>query len=110
MLYTFVVLVKMEEVPSVQEWIVIAYIFTSAIEKIREVCLQQSVILFFCQLQQHASNYGNKQDSLRNFKNLSIPLPYHGHTLENKKIYRGPIFLLLLFFFNVYLLIAPLTI
>lgn len=39
MLYTFVVLVKMEEVPSVQEWIVIAYIFTSAIEKIREVCL-----------------------------------------------------------------------
>uniref|UniRef100_A0A674JVJ8 Transient receptor potential cation channel subfamily M member 7 n=1 Tax=Terrapene triunguis TaxID=2587831 RepID=A0A674JVJ8_9SAUR len=39
MLYTFVVLVKMEEIPSVQEWIVIAYIFTSAIEKIREVCL-----------------------------------------------------------------------
>uniref|UniRef100_A0A674JYM6 non-specific serine/threonine protein kinase n=1 Tax=Terrapene triunguis TaxID=2587831 RepID=A0A674JYM6_9SAUR len=38
MLYTFVVLVKMEEIPSVQEWIVIAYIFTSAIEKIREVC------------------------------------------------------------------------
>uniref|UniRef100_A0A674K1X4 non-specific serine/threonine protein kinase n=1 Tax=Terrapene triunguis TaxID=2587831 RepID=A0A674K1X4_9SAUR len=36
MLYTFVVLVKMEEIPSVQEWIVIAYIFTSAIEKIRE--------------------------------------------------------------------------
>lgn len=39
MLYTFVVLVKMEELPSVQEWIVIAYIFTLAIEKIREVCL-----------------------------------------------------------------------
>lgn len=39
MLYTFVVLVKMEELPSVQEWIVIAYIFTLAVEKIREVCL-----------------------------------------------------------------------
>ncbi|NWV20034.1 TRPM7 protein, partial [Origma solitaria] len=42
MLYTFVVLVKMEELPSVQEWIVIAYIFTSAIEKIREVCIFMS--------------------------------------------------------------------
>ena len=39
MLYTFVVLVRMEQFPSVQEWIVIAYIFTYAIEKIREVCL-----------------------------------------------------------------------
>uniref|UniRef100_A0A674JTW0 non-specific serine/threonine protein kinase n=1 Tax=Terrapene triunguis TaxID=2587831 RepID=A0A674JTW0_9SAUR len=41
MLYTFVVLVKMEEIPSVQEWIVIAYIFTSAIEKIREATFQK---------------------------------------------------------------------
>lgn len=32
----------MEELPSVQEWIVIAYIFTLAIEKIREVCLHLS--------------------------------------------------------------------
>ena len=40
MLYTFVVLVQMEQLPSVQEWIVIAYIFTYAIEKVREVCLQ----------------------------------------------------------------------
>ena len=40
MLYTFVVLVQMERLPSVQEWIVIAYIFTYAIEKVREVCLQ----------------------------------------------------------------------
>ena len=39
MLYTFVVLVQMEQLPSVQEWIVIAYIFTYAIEKVREVCL-----------------------------------------------------------------------
>lgn len=39
MLYTFVVLVQMERLPSVQEWIVIAYIFTYAIEKVREVWL-----------------------------------------------------------------------
>ena len=39
MLYTFLVLVQMERLPSVQEWIVIAYIFTYAIEKVREVCL-----------------------------------------------------------------------
>ncbi|XP_074863155.1 transient receptor potential cation channel subfamily M member 7 isoform X2 [Carettochelys insculpta] len=42
MLYTYVVLVKMEEVPSVQEWIVIAYIFTSAIEKIREIFMSEA--------------------------------------------------------------------
>ncbi|KAG2470476.1 TRPM7 protein, partial [Polypterus senegalus] len=37
MLYTYTVLVKMPEMPSPQEWIVICYIFTSAVEKIREV-------------------------------------------------------------------------
>ncbi|NXY45225.1 TRPM7 protein, partial [Ceuthmochares aereus] len=42
MLYTFVVLVKMEELPSVQEWFVIAYIFTSAIEKIREIFMSEA--------------------------------------------------------------------
>ncbi|XP_054693256.1 transient receptor potential cation channel subfamily M member 7 isoform X1 [Grus americana] len=42
MLYTFVVLVKMEELPSIQEWIVIAYIFTSAIEKIREIFMSEA--------------------------------------------------------------------
>nr|XP_033775788.1 transient receptor potential cation channel subfamily M member 7 [Geotrypetes seraphini] len=42
MLYTFVVLVKMENLPSVQEWIVIAYIFTSAVEKIREVFMSEA--------------------------------------------------------------------
>uniref|UniRef100_A0ABM5EYD1 non-specific serine/threonine protein kinase n=1 Tax=Pogona vitticeps TaxID=103695 RepID=A0ABM5EYD1_9SAUR len=42
MLYTFVVLVKMEELPSVQEWIVIAYIFTLAIEKIREIFMSEA--------------------------------------------------------------------
>lgn len=38
MFYSFVVLVKMPVWPSPQEWVVILYIFTSAIEKIREVC------------------------------------------------------------------------
>ncbi|XP_075753270.1 transient receptor potential cation channel subfamily M member 7 isoform X2 [Pelodiscus sinensis] len=42
MLYTYVVLVKMKGVPSVQEWIVIAYIFTSAIEKIREIFMSEA--------------------------------------------------------------------
>uniref|UniRef100_UPI00311CE165 Green fluorescent protein,Transient receptor potential cation channel subfamily M member 7 n=1 Tax=Mus musculus TaxID=10090 RepID=UPI00311CE165 len=42
MLYTFVVLVKMEQLPSVQEWIVIAYIFTYAIEKVREVFMSEA--------------------------------------------------------------------
>ncbi len=38
MFYSYVVLVKMPEWPSPQEWVVILYIFSSAIEKIREVC------------------------------------------------------------------------
>ncbi|KAL1786308.1 transient receptor potential cation channel subfamily M member 7 isoform X1 [Sigmodon hispidus] len=42
MLYTFVVLVQMEQLPSLQEWIVIAYIFTYAIEKVREVFMSEA--------------------------------------------------------------------
>ncbi|KAM4749478.1 transient receptor potential cation channel subfamily M member 7 [Rhinophrynus dorsalis] len=42
MLFTYVVLVKMASLPSVQEWIVIAYIFTSAIEKIREIFMSEA--------------------------------------------------------------------
>ncbi|XP_015253028.1 PREDICTED: transient receptor potential cation channel subfamily M member 7 isoform X2 [Cyprinodon variegatus] len=42
MLYTFVVLVKMENLPSPQEWVVILYIFTSAIEKIREMFMSEA--------------------------------------------------------------------
>nr|KAF6434722.1 transient receptor potential cation channel subfamily M member 6 [Molossus molossus] len=38
MLFTFTVLVEMPPQPSVQEWLVIIYIFTNAIEKVREVC------------------------------------------------------------------------
>ncbi|XP_018432207.1 PREDICTED: transient receptor potential cation channel subfamily M member 7 [Nanorana parkeri] len=42
MLFTFVVLVKMESLPSPQEWLVIAYIFTYAIEKIREIFMSEA--------------------------------------------------------------------
>lgn len=38
MFYSYVVLVKMPKWPSPEEWVVILYIFTAAIEKIREVC------------------------------------------------------------------------
>ncbi|XP_051896151.1 transient receptor potential cation channel subfamily M member 7 isoform X2 [Pristis pectinata] len=42
MLYTYVVLVRMQELPSVQEWIVISFIFTLAIEKIREIFMSEA--------------------------------------------------------------------
>ncbi|NWW68364.1 TRPM6 protein, partial [Ifrita kowaldi] len=41
MLFTYTVLVKMEPTPSVQEWLVIIYIFTTAIEKVREVFISE---------------------------------------------------------------------
>lgn len=40
MLFSYVVLVKMEDQPSVQEWLVIAYILSTAAEKTREVEVQ----------------------------------------------------------------------
>ncbi|XP_041030886.1 transient receptor potential cation channel subfamily M member 7 isoform X5 [Carcharodon carcharias] len=42
MLYTYVVLVRMDDLPSVQEWIVISFIFTLAIEKIREIFMSEA--------------------------------------------------------------------
>ncbi|XP_072888878.1 transient receptor potential cation channel subfamily M member 7 isoform X4 [Hemitrygon akajei] len=42
MLFTYVVLVRMQELPSVQEWIVISFIFTLAIEKIREIFMSEA--------------------------------------------------------------------
>lgn len=36
MLFSYVTLVKMEDKPSVQEWLVIAYILSTAAEKTRE--------------------------------------------------------------------------
>lgn len=45
MLFTFTVLVEMQPQPSVQEWLVIIYIFTNAIEKVREVSCRFSPCL-----------------------------------------------------------------
>ncbi|KAM8983338.1 transient receptor potential cation channel subfamily M member 6 isoform 1-T1 [Ara ararauna] len=41
MLFTYTVLVKMEPRPSVQEWLVIIYVFSTAIEKVREVFISE---------------------------------------------------------------------
>lgn len=37
MLFSYTVLVRMEDYPSPQEWLVIAYILSTAVEKAREV-------------------------------------------------------------------------
>ncbi|XP_060093435.1 transient receptor potential cation channel subfamily M member 3 isoform X3 [Heteronotia binoei] len=41
MLFNYIVLVKMDRWPSTQEWIVIAYIFTMGIEKMREILMSE---------------------------------------------------------------------
>ncbi|XP_071338532.1 transient receptor potential cation channel subfamily M member 6 isoform X2 [Trachinotus anak] len=41
MLFSYVVLVKMGDQPSVQEWLVIAYILSTAVEKTREVVMSE---------------------------------------------------------------------
>ncbi|XP_028911360.1 transient receptor potential cation channel subfamily M member 6 isoform X3 [Ornithorhynchus anatinus] len=41
MLFTFTVLVEMQPLPTVQEWLVIIYIFTTAIEKVREIFISE---------------------------------------------------------------------
>ncbi|XP_036381855.1 transient receptor potential cation channel subfamily M member 6 [Megalops cyprinoides] len=41
MLYSYTVLVKMSPQPSSQEWLVIIYIFTTAVEKVREVFMSE---------------------------------------------------------------------
>uniref|UniRef100_A0AAQ4PQL4 non-specific serine/threonine protein kinase n=1 Tax=Gasterosteus aculeatus aculeatus TaxID=481459 RepID=A0AAQ4PQL4_GASAC len=41
MLFSYVVLVEMQDVPSVQEWLVIAYILSTAVEKTREVLMSE---------------------------------------------------------------------
>lgn len=45
MLYNYVVLVKMERLPCIQEWIVISYIITLGLEKVRQVKLQSQLEL-----------------------------------------------------------------
>ncbi|XP_018411158.1 PREDICTED: transient receptor potential cation channel subfamily M member 3 isoform X3 [Nanorana parkeri] len=41
MLFNYIVLVKMDRWPSTQEWIVISYIFTLGIEKVREILMSE---------------------------------------------------------------------
>ncbi|XP_031755013.1 transient receptor potential cation channel subfamily M member 1 isoform X3 [Xenopus tropicalis] len=41
MLFNYVILVKMERWPSVQEWVVISYIVTLALEKVREILMSE---------------------------------------------------------------------
>ncbi|XP_049619620.1 transient receptor potential cation channel subfamily M member 3 isoform X6 [Syngnathus scovelli] len=41
MLFNYIVLVKMDLEPSAQEWIVIAYVFTNGIEKMREILMSE---------------------------------------------------------------------
>ncbi|XP_068000093.1 transient receptor potential cation channel subfamily M member 1 isoform X5 [Melanerpes formicivorus] len=41
MLFNYIILVRMERWPSVQEWIVISYIVTLALEKIREILMSE---------------------------------------------------------------------
>ncbi|XP_037653461.1 transient receptor potential cation channel subfamily M member 6 [Choloepus didactylus] len=41
MLFTYTVLVEMQPQPSMQEWLVIIYIFTNAIEKVREIFISE---------------------------------------------------------------------
>ncbi|XP_076020867.1 transient receptor potential cation channel subfamily M member 6 [Genypterus blacodes] len=63
MLFTFTVLVKMQDRPSVQEWLVIVYILSTAVEKTREVLmseprkLSQKLKIWF-------SEYWNLSDSI----------------------------------------------
>uniref|UniRef100_A0AAY4EE23 Transient receptor potential cation channel subfamily M member 1 n=1 Tax=Denticeps clupeoides TaxID=299321 RepID=A0AAY4EE23_9TELE len=41
MLYNYVILVKMERWPSIQEWIVISYILTLGVEKVRQILMSE---------------------------------------------------------------------
>uniref|UniRef100_A0A670Y8W4 non-specific serine/threonine protein kinase n=1 Tax=Pseudonaja textilis TaxID=8673 RepID=A0A670Y8W4_PSETE len=41
MLFTYTILVKMKSTPSAQEWLVIIYIFTTSIEKVREIFISE---------------------------------------------------------------------
>ncbi|XP_053318984.1 transient receptor potential cation channel subfamily M member 1, partial [Spea bombifrons] len=41
MLFNYIILVKMERWPSLQEWVVISYILTLAVEKVREILMSE---------------------------------------------------------------------
>lgn len=48
MLYNYIILVKMERWPSLQEWIVISYIITLGLEKVRQVKYTSKNVLLYC--------------------------------------------------------------
>lgn len=48
MLYNYIILVKMERWPSLQEWIVISYIITLGLEKVRQVKRTSKNVLLYC--------------------------------------------------------------
>uniref|UniRef100_H3AK46 non-specific serine/threonine protein kinase n=1 Tax=Latimeria chalumnae TaxID=7897 RepID=H3AK46_LATCH len=63
MLFTYTVLVKMEPQPIVQEWLVIIYIFTTAIENVREVFMSEPA-KFTQKIKIWFSEYWNLTESL----------------------------------------------
>ncbi|XP_078069997.1 transient receptor potential cation channel subfamily M member 6 [Mustelus asterias] len=63
MLFTYMVLVKMEPLPSVQEWIVIIYVFTTAVEKAREIFISEPG-KFSRKVKVWVQEYWNLNDSL----------------------------------------------
>uniref|UniRef100_A0A8C0HJ51 non-specific serine/threonine protein kinase n=1 Tax=Buteo japonicus TaxID=224669 RepID=A0A8C0HJ51_9AVES len=63
MLFTYTVLVKMEPRPSVQEWLVIIYVFSTAIEKVREVFISEPG-KFRQKVKVWVSEYWNFTDSI----------------------------------------------
>ncbi|KAK6494322.1 transient receptor potential cation channel subfamily M member 6-like isoform X2 [Huso huso] len=63
MLFTYTVLVKMEPQPTILEWVVIIYIFTTAIEKVREVFMSEPG-KFSLKIKVWFNEYWNFTDSL----------------------------------------------
>lgn len=47
MLFSYVVLVRMEEQPSAHEWLLIAYIVSTALEKSREVTDESCILMSY---------------------------------------------------------------
>ncbi|XP_051702554.2 transient receptor potential cation channel subfamily M member 6 isoform X2 [Oryctolagus cuniculus] len=63
MLFTYTVLVEMQPQPSVQEWLVIIYIITSALEKAREIYISEPV-KFTQKVKVWISDYWNLMESV----------------------------------------------
>uniref|UniRef100_A0A2I3GIA7 Transient receptor potential cation channel subfamily M member 3 n=1 Tax=Nomascus leucogenys TaxID=61853 RepID=A0A2I3GIA7_NOMLE len=81
MLFNYIVLVKMERWPSTQEWIVISYIFTLGIEKMREMIdmmyfvIIMLVVLMSFGVARQAILFPNEEPSWKLAKNIFY-MPY----------------------------------